>query len=510
MLDNEAKLNLNENAPSRRNVLIAGTTLAAASVIAPVDAIRVAEAQQSTAGTQTEPLGGQPRKGSKPSVNDIEEQVVYQRAFEVVIWSQPAVGIYGLRRGLFALGIKDNEIAAMSRPLKPRHEVLTGNNNTPYISANADLRNGPVVLELPPASDKGVLFGQVVNAWQETIADVGPIGVDKGKGGKYLFLPPGYAGSVPGDYFPVRSQSYRLAFAFRSIVLPGMTDADAHAYAQTLKMYPLSDAANPPLTRFADPWPQRLSTLPFYDLRYFDDLYEIISVEPLRPRDKAMMQMLATLGIEPGKPFRPPERYKAAMERGVIDAYFYMQDRFIKMREPTRYWPDRHWSSLFLPDSNDGFIWETSNGLFYDNRSDMFHPGTYYPKKLGKQPSTDYMCALADSGGLPLEAGKTYKLRVPKEVPVKQFWSLIIYDFATWAFIYSPEERPGLSSYDKPNMKLNADGSVDIYFGPKPPKGLESNWIPTQGKRPMPLMRIYGGEEAYWNRSFKMPDVERV
>ena len=93
---------------------------------------------------------------------------------------------------------------------------------------------------------------------------------------------------------------------------------------------------------------------------------------------------------------------------------------------------------------------------------------------------------------------------------MKQFWSLIVYDFTTWAFIYSPEERPGLGSYDKPNMKLNADGSVDIYFGPKPPPGLESNWIPTQGKRPMPVMRIYGGEEAYWNRSFKMPDIERV
>jgi hypothetical protein len=350
-----------------------------------------------------------------------------------------------------------------------------------------------------------------MDAWQETIADVGPIGADKGKGGKYLFLPPRYKESVPDGYFEVPSQSYRIALAFRSIVLPGMTNADAHAYAQRLKMYELSEAANPKPTRFADPWQDRISTLPFYDFRYFQDLYDIISVEPVRPRDKAMMQILATLGIEPGKPFNPPEKYKAAMERGVVDAYFYMQDRFIKMREEkTKYWPDRHRSSLFLPDSDDGFTWDLPNGLLYDNRSDMFHPGTAYPKKLAKEPSTDYMCALADSEGHPLEAGKNYKLRVPKDVPVKQFWSLIIYDFATWAFIYSPEDRPGRSSYDKPNMKLNADGSVDIYFGPKPPSGLESNWIPTQGKRPMPMMRIYGGEEAYWNRSFKMPDVELV
>lgn len=462
-----------------------------------------------SANAQTEPLGGQPAAGAKPSVKDLEEQVVYQRAFEVVIWSQPAVGIYGLRRGLFAVGVKDNEIAAMSRPLKPRHEVLTGNSNTPYISANADLRNGPVVLEIPPASDKGVLYGQVVDAWQETIADVGPIGVDKGKGGKYLLLPPGYKDPVPSGYFAVPSQNYRLAFAFRSIVLPGMTDADAHAYAQKLKMYPLSEAANPKPTRVADPWPERLSTLPFYDFRYFNDLYEIMSVEPVRPRDKAMMQMLATLGIEHGKPFHPPEKYKAAMERAVVDAYFYMQDRFVKVREQaTRYWPDRHWSSLFVPDAERGFTFDLPNGLFYDNRSDMFHPGTYYPKVLVKEPATDYLCALADSGGRPLQGGKNYKLRVPADVPVKQFWALNIYDFATWAFIYSPEERPGISSYDKKSMKANDDGSVDIYFGPKAPKGLESNWIPTQGKRPLPIMRIYGGEAAYWNRSFKMPDVQ--
>jgi hypothetical protein len=139
------------------------------------------------ASAQTEPLGGQPPPGSKPSVKNLEEQVVYQRAFEAVIWSQPAIGIYGIRRGMFALGMKNNEIMAMSKPLTTRHEFLTANNATPYILGNGDLQDGPVVLEVPAASEKGALYGQVVDAWQETIADVGPSGEDKGKGGKYLF-----------------------------------------------------------------------------------------------------------------------------------------------------------------------------------------------------------------------------------------------------------------------------------------------------------------------------------
>jgi hypothetical protein len=104
------------------------------------------------AGAQTEPIGGQPAPGAKPSVKDFEEQITYQRAFEAVIWSQPAVEVYGIRRGTFAISLKDSEIMAMSRPLTTRHEFLTANNTTPYIIVNADLRNGPVVLEIPTAS----------------------------------------------------------------------------------------------------------------------------------------------------------------------------------------------------------------------------------------------------------------------------------------------------------------------------------------------------------------------
>jgi hypothetical protein len=113
---------------------------------------------------------------------------------------------------------------------------------------------------------------------------------------------------------------------------------------------------------------------------------------------------------------------------------------------------------------------------------------------------------LADSHGRPLAAGKNYRLRVPKDMPVRQFWSLIVYDTATWAFIYNPIERVGLSAYDLATMKANADGSIDIYFGPRAPAGFESNWIPTQGKRPVPVMRLYGPDEAFWNKSFRLPD----
>jgi hypothetical protein len=464
-----------------------------------------------TAMAQTEPIGGQPSPGAKPSVRDLEEQVAYQRAFEAVVWAIPAVSIYRFRAGAFkAFGIADNDILASSKPATPRIEALTANNVTPYIAAFTDLRRGPVVLEIPAKTDKAVIYGQIVDAWQVTIADVGPSGEDKSAGGKYLLIPPGYKDPIPAVFIPVLTESYRIAFAFRSIPLPGATDEDAYSYSKTLKMYPLADAASPKPTHFVDASSGRYPTLPFYDIQNFQDIYDIVSVEPVRPRDKVMMGMLASIGIEPGKPFNPQGKVKAAMEKAVVDAYFYMQGRVAKMLNDHLYWPDRNWASLLLPDASGGFRFETADALQIDQRADMFHPGTFYPKVMPAKPATVYLIAVNDNQSHPLEAGKNYRLNIPKEVPVSQFWSLIIYDMATWAFIYSPLERPGLSSRQIPEMKKNADGSVTLYFGPKAPKDLESNWIPTQGKLPYPLLRLYGAQDAFWNKTFKMSDVELV
>jgi hypothetical protein len=286
----------------------------------------------------------------------------------------------------------------------------------------------------------------VVDGWQETIADVGPSGIDEGKGAKLLFLPPGYKGTPPSGYTALPSQNYRVQFGFRSIKLPGMTDEQANAYAKTLKMYPLAKAANPKPTRFVDAYPERLSTLPFYDFRYFQDLYEIINVEPVRPRDKVMMGMLASIGMELGKPFNPPPKAKAAMERAVVDAYFYMQDRFFKVQGNNLFWPDRHYSYFFIEDPEGGFTFETPTALLYDNRSDMYHVGTYYPKRLPKTPATAYLIALADSKGRALDPDKTYKLHVVRDFTVTMGASFSSQAMDLWAYqngVRMAFSRPG-------------------------------------------------------------------
>jgi hypothetical protein len=473
--------------------------------------VLLATASVAVAQDGAEPLGGQPPAGASASVKDFDYQVKYQRAFEAVLWNMPAVAIYSFRRSAFNdLGAKDNDIIAYSAPATPKLEALTANTTTPYIAAYTDLQKGPVVLEVPAADSDASLYGQVVDAWQFTIADVGPAGLDQGKGGKYLFTPPGYDGKIPEGYIHVASPNYRLALAFRSVAAPGKTAADAYRYTQKLRMYYLSEADNPPKQRFIDPINERYATLPFYDERHFEDMHAIVSVEPVNERDKGMMGMLASLGIENGKPFSPDETTKRAMRQAAIDAWFYLQSLYDKFPSSWLYWPDRHYVSLLQADANKTFTFVYDDRIDLAARAAQYFWATYFPKVLSDKPATQYLAAMADKDGNPLEGGKLYKIDVPADMPVKQFWALTIYDRATFAFIYSDSGKTTLSSYDTGKMKKNADGSVTLYVGPRPPEGLEPKWLPTVGKRPLPTFRFYGGTDALFEKTFKMPDFELV
>ncbi|MBP3956133.1 DUF1254 domain-containing protein [Gemmata sp. G18] len=274
--------------------------------------------------------------------------------------------------------------------------------------------------------------------------------------------------------------------------------------------YYLSEAANPPEQKFVDPVNDRYATIPFFDERHFQDIYNIVTVEPVRPIDKHMMGMLASLGIEKGKPFAPDATSKKAMRQAAVDAWYYLQGYLDKLPQEKLYWPDRHYVSLMMADTNKTFTYEYADKIDIDLRAAQYLWCTYVPKVLSDDPAVQYMVALGDANGKLLEAGKTYKVDVPKEMPVKQFWALTVYDHATFGFIYTDSKRTTLSSYDLEKLKKNTDGSVTLYVGPKAPEGMESNWIPTAGKRPMPTIRFYGPSEEFNKKAFKMPDFTVV
>jgi len=207
----------------------------------------------------------------------------------------------------------------------------------------------------------------------------------------------------------VKSPSYILDFAFRSIPTPAGTPEDACALSKSIKMYYLSELPNPQPTKVIDPINIRWSTLCRYDERWFEDLHEIINVGPVRERDKVMMGMLKHIGIEKGKSYNPDARTKAIFRKAAVDAYYYMQHRYLTVEPEELYWPDRRWRDDFFSDAKMGFRWDLDEMLDYDNRS--VHPwftAIYFPAKVTKRPPTIYLAAARDKKGNLFEAGKTY------------------------------------------------------------------------------------------------------
>jgi hypothetical protein len=170
----------------------------------------------------------------------------------------PAVSMAAVRRSLSRdLDAGYGDVIYFTRPMEPRHEFLTANNQTPYVVTFFDLKAGPMVLEVPAASDEVALFGSAIDSWQVPLADVGPTGEDAGKGGRYLFLPPDHQGEPPDGFIVVGSPTRYVHIALRPITIGSGTLEDAVAYSQQLKAYPLEAAGGPPANGTSMPirWP---------------------------------------------------------------------------------------------------------------------------------------------------------------------------------------------------------------------------------------------------------------
>ncbi len=449
---------------------------------------------------------------------DLDYQLAYQRGIEAVIWSMPAISIREFQESAFKdYGISWNDVVLWSKPAVPRHELLTANNQVPYMLTFLNLRQGPVVVEIPAAGEKALLFGSFVDNWQAPIVDVGPSGTDEGRGGKYLFLPPVYSEPIPDGYIPVRMQGYVVGGGLRPVPANGGTAEDAHSYAKQMKVYPLADAGAPKPTRFIDGYPKPYHSLPTYDASWFRELAAMVNEEPVRERDKVMMGMLASIGIERGKPFQPDANTQKALDAAIVDGRRIMQHNFETPGRALAPWWQRSQWSAFSPATlklASEFTYETDDALWIDARAGgLFYWATFVPKKLGG--GTFYLMDLRDSAGQLLNGQATYRLRVPAVVPAKDFWSAIVYDMDTKAFVCAgpcdtADNGVGLSSFDKPTMKQNADGSVDIYFGPNAPAGFEKNWVTTAGKNFFLIFRLYGPEKTFFDKSWKLPEVEKV
>jgi hypothetical protein len=449
-------------------------------------------------------------KAASPfSAPQLAERALYRRAVEAVIWGMPAVN-YELMYQEMVRKVQGgfNQVLYWSRLLDWKNQTLTSNPDVICLMPFINTRDvGPLVLEIPPA-DGGVFNGSVMNYWQAAIEDVGPGGVDKGKGGKYVILPPRYdKEKVPAGYIPMPSDTYQNYALVRSILKSGSNAdvATAVSYARRLKLYPLSRAENPPATMFVDASDVIFdSTIP-YDVRFFESLNRIVQAEPWLERDKAMIDQLKTIGIERGKPFRPDAKTQQILGEAAREARAVLDESYGKVPP---FYPGGHW---FFPvgdelHQNVMSFFDTPDSYPVDARGCLYTFAFFSARHVGE--AQYYLMATQDRTGQPLDGNASYRLRVPADAPVTQYWSMTVYDRDTHTLIRN-SKCVGRSS-QTPGLQKNADGSTDIVFGPTP-AGPDANWVPTDTNgRFEVLARFYGPQKPLFDKTWRLADIERI
>lgn len=446
----------------------------------------------------------------KRSPEELSYRNLERRAVEATIWGMPAVNYdLMLQEMLNKTSGKENAIVYWSRPLDWHNQTLTPNPDAIYLMAFINTKDvGPVVLEVPPA-EGGSINGNIVNIWQMPLEDAGPSGADAGKGGKYLILPPGYKDTMPEGYIALPCETFGSYALLRSN-LTSHGDADiakSVAYAKQLKVYPLSAAVNPPETVFTDAKDVVFDSTIRYDASFFTSLNRIIQNEPWLARDKAMIDQLRSLGIEKGKSFSPDKRTSKALTAGIEEARDLLEARYDAGFPP--FFETGRWSFPVFPSLVKAI--QTSYGdpdtYPIDDRGVLYTFAFIGIKRLGA--GQFYLVTIKDKDGRTLNGRRTYRVKVPADAPVEQYWSITAYDRQTHALIRNMPRASRSSQI--PELKKNADGSVDILIGPKAPEGMEDNWIPTDSKREFELMlRLYAPTKAFFEKKWMLPDVERV
>jgi hypothetical protein len=431
------------------------------------------------------------------------------RAVAAYRFFYPTVSGLAIFEGNAKIGVLPNKVFG-TLETQPKHVGFTLNSDTPYAPVLLDLSNGPMVIEMPP----GPLIAIAMDINQRWIADMGLPGPDAGKGGKYLFLPPGYQEKPPAGYYVGSATSNRMLGGIRSLPVGGDVPA-AITRIKTVKVYPLQPTPGWTEPTWLDLTPPPQDTTPLAwenNLQYWQKLAEVIDTEPVYEPYRNYYGELAALGIEKGKPFAPDERMQGILGKAAKIANAQMRVESFADRRPDRIvWQDRkwEWAALRFEDGN----FNTANN------ADLYARDKWFYQAIGASPAmfrrgagagSVYWLGVRDSTGAALDGGKTYRLTVPQPVPGKLFWSVTVYDTDTRSQVQTDQGKAALRSLFE-LKDVSTSQPTELYFGPQAPAGNENAWIKTiPGKGWFVYFRVYGPEQAAFDGSWKPGDFEEV
>lgn len=442
----------------------------------------------------------------KETTQKVYDDLDLRRATEAFLATLPIASMAAMETGMRSLG-EPNKVAFQFQELMDSKSLwLTPNTVSIYQGIWCELGDEPMVIETPPK-----VLGIIDDAWFHYVADFGNAGPDKGQGGKFLLVPPGYDKELPEGYFVARTQTFGNWVIWRGFQVDGSTKPAVEAAQKLFRMYPLSQKDNPPETKFVDVSGTEHNTIHRMDYGYWEEVNSTIQAEPTDGISPEVRGMLAAIGIEKGKEFNPDERMKKILTEAAKVGSVTAQALTARPRDQRFYvYPgERMWTN---PMPGGAYDFMVNGGIFHDARIYMhFYATGITPAMAARNVGvgSQYLIAYLDKDENALDGSRTYKIHLPPNVPAKDFWSFTLYDNQTRSMLQTDQRFPGVDSLGE--VKANADGSYDIYFGPKAPEGMEHNWIQTvPGKAWNTIFRLYGPLESFYDQSWKPSDPELV
>jgi hypothetical protein len=455
------------------------------------------------------------------------------------------VNMAAARKGFLAVGLKDNEIGVFSELMDAKSLFLTANADTVYFVGFIDLTKGPMVFETPPKA-----LGVLDDMWWRWVTDFGLPGPDRGEGGKYLLLPPGYDGPLPeGGYFVSRSRTTRVVILGRLFMENNDPKPAADLIRKATKIYPyeaggvgtsiaefltgkekLGRVTPPPPTVFHELSGKVMNTIPPNDFSFYEMLNEVVQQEPATSLDPELMGSLAAIGIIKGKPFAPDERMKKILTEALSVANATSRSLFMNPRAADwYYYPGSAWlNPLFVTGSEfeTPIPMITREGVkpfpptgyrTLDARSMFFYGITGITPAMSMRLTgigSQYLFVTLDADKQYFDGAKTYKVTLPKGIPEEKFWSFTVYDNQTRSMLDTPQRYPraGSQSYPSPAAEPDADGSTTVYFSPTQPTGIKrGNWIQTDPKKGwFTILRLYSPLEPFFTKAWRPSEIALV
>jgi len=497
-------------------VFSAGILFAAQFVAADVsrevlDSISTPDQIETSIGT-LEFLDGAPYLETAEKAYDFLDTM---RGVDAFLKGMPGASLQGLIKGSHSVGaVEYNQVLILDKLLDSTPLFLTGNTSTMYVTPDFDLeKDGPMVVEAPVG-----MLGAFNDAWFRYMQDIGPAGPDKGKGGKYLVLPPGYDGEVPEGYFVVQSRTYTVWVFMRASIDQGIDVAKKNV-EDNLRFYPLARKDDPTKMEFISGSTKSFNTIHANDYSFYEHLNEVIQKEPLDMLDPETRGLFASIGMEKGKEFKPDDRMKKILTDAIaignaVARSIVWHPRVDGTMAGVEIYPGQNsaWVMAFHK-KNVFFNGEDGKTMNSDARVNFHYPYTAVTPAMAVTTAgagSDYATAFVDAKKQPFEGSKTYKLHIPKDPPVNNFWALTLYDNQTRSQLQTSQRFPTVGSQTE-GIRANEDGSYDIYFGPKAPEGFENNWLETvPGKGWFTILRMYGPLGPWIEKTWRPSEFEVV